>query len=159
MPNSTLQPSAFKVCPKCGQSKPADQFAKDKRRNDGLQFYCRACHAVMRQERYWGDESHREKQRAQWREYGKRPKVQERKKKREKTIGYQINTIRARVAVGTAVRRGHLSPASTMVCVVCKKAQAEQWHHHNGYDKAHWLDVVPVCRECHGKEHWRNNND
>jgi hypothetical protein len=111
----------------------------------------------MRQERYWGDEAHREKQRAQWREYRQRPEVQEQKREWDKSRGYQVDSVRARVAVGTAVRRGKLPVVSTMICCVCNEAQAEQWHHHNGYDKAHWLDVVPVCRECHGKEHFGGN--
>lgn len=155
IPNS----SALKVCLKCGESKPVSEFSKNRNRKDGLQAYCKACQSAHRHARYWGDAEYREKQREQWRAYRSRPEIQQKKVEWDKSRGYQTDTVRARVAVGTAVRRGKLPPVSTMVCVVCDEAQAEQWHHHNGYEKEHWLDVVPVCRECHGKEHWGGTND
>ncbi len=59
---------------------------------------------------------------------------------------------RARNAVCNAVRDGRLPKASTQNCYRCGKP-ANQWHHHNGYSEEHKLDVVPVCRLCHGDEH------
>ena len=32
-----------KMCSKCGQSKPRDQFAKNRSRRDGLAHYCKVC--------------------------------------------------------------------------------------------------------------------
>lgn len=159
MLHHNLDASSVKTCSKCGESRPINQFAKDRTRKDGLQCCCRSCQSAFRRERYWNDEAYREKQRAQWREYRQRPGVRQRKQEWDKTRGYQVDPVRARVAVGTAVTRGHLPPAWTMVCSVCQEAQAAHWHHHNGYGKDHWLDVVPVCRDCHGKEHWGGEHD
>jgi hypothetical protein len=36
----------------------------------------------------------------------------------------------------------------TRRCVHCGETAAA-YHHHRGYKREHFLDVVPVCRECH----------
>jgi hypothetical protein len=54
----------------------------------------------------------------------------------------------AAAAVHKAVRNGRLPKASELKCTCCP-AQAVEYHHHNGYDKAHWLDVIPLCIKCH----------
>lgn len=56
---------------------------------------------------------------------------------------------RARGAVSDAVRRGKMPAASTLPCAQCG-GPASHYHHHNGYDKGHRLDVVPLCPACHG---------
>lgn len=55
----------------------------------------------------------------------------------------------AHEAVRRAIKRGVLLKANTLKCSSCPN-QAQEYHHHNGYDKAHWLDVVPICKKCHG---------
>lgn len=57
---------------------------------------------------------------------------------------------RAREAVHTAVRYGKLiRPEHCSRCgVQCKP----DGHHHNGYAREHWLDVVWLCRRCHKHE-------
>jgi hypothetical protein len=55
----------------------------------------------------------------------------------------------ARVAVSSAVLSKKLPPIKTQKCSVCKKRQAQNYHHHLGYEKDHWLDVIPVCSKCH----------
>lgn len=47
-----------KLCIKCGESKPLDDFGKDRTKEDGLQTYCRRCRSVH----YWygrGSAGHR----------------------------------------------------------------------------------------------------
>lgn len=39
-----MQDAAYKSCSKCGESKPLDDFPKDKRRRDGRGSDCRSCH-------------------------------------------------------------------------------------------------------------------
>jgi hypothetical protein len=56
----------------------------------------------------------------------------------------------ARAVVALAVKYGKLPPARTLQCVDCD-SQAEDYHHHKGYDFENWLEVVPMCRTCHGK--------
>jgi hypothetical protein len=57
----------------------------------------------------------------------------------------------ARDAVNRAVRVGKLPRASAYACA-CGKA-AREYHHHNGYARDHWLDVVAVCAKCHKEHH------
>lgn len=52
--------------------------------------------------------------------------------------------IQARDAVSNAIKRGELPKAQTCQCVYCGQP-ATTYHHHNGYRKEHFLDVVPVC--------------
>lgn len=33
----------MKACTKCGETKPPDQFCRDRRMKDGLHSYCRSC--------------------------------------------------------------------------------------------------------------------
>lgn len=55
----------------------------------------------------------------------------------------------ARFAVRDAVVAGKLVRPS--ICPNCKKIPTRpvQAHHHNGYDREHWLDVVWLCNACH----------
>ena len=56
----------------------------------------------------------------------------------------------ARSAVNHAVAAGRLVRGP---CVRCGKTGRTDGHHHNGYDKAHWLDVMWLCRPCHQSLH------
>jgi len=60
----------------------------------------------------------------------------------------------AHKAVAYATKVGKLRPVWTVVCEHCQEAQALHYHHHNGYDQKHKLDVIALCTECHGKAHW-----
>jgi hypothetical protein len=42
----------MKFCPKCCIEKPVDTFNRSRRRRDGLQTYCKPCHAVL--QKRWG---------------------------------------------------------------------------------------------------------
>ena len=55
----------------------------------------------------------------------------------------------AKAAVERSIKSGKLPRPDSLQCS-CGK-QAKQYHHHNGYDKKYWLDVVPLCVSCHGK--------
>ena len=48
-----------KKCTKCGEVKPLDEFSKNSRNNDGLNYRCRECDAVYQRE--WRSKN-REKQ-------------------------------------------------------------------------------------------------
>jgi hypothetical protein len=52
---------------------------------------------------------------------------------------------KARQAVYYAVKVGKLAKSP---CAVCGDVDV-QAHHWRGYDKAHRLDVIWLCRECH----------
>lgn len=58
----------------------------------------------------------------------------------------------ARAKVNDWVRDNRMAHPSTLKCTKCGR-QAEQYHHHNGYAKENWLDVIPVCAKCHHEAH------
>ncbi len=60
----------------------------------------------------------------------------------------QPHKMKARHAISNAIRSGQLLTASTQKCKQCGN-QANQYHHHLGYDNKHWLDVIPLCYRCH----------
>jgi hypothetical protein len=52
---------------------------------------------------------------------------------------------KARAAANHAIRDGRLT---RLPCLKCGRIPAEA-HHHHGYDRAHWLDVIFLCEEHH----------
>lgn len=56
---------------------------------------------------------------------------------------------KAKNAVGHAVAAGKMSKVDSLQCSHCS-AQAQEYHHHKGYAKEHWFDVIPLCDKCHG---------
>lgn len=183
MSDHTANAPAFKTCNSCNEAKPLSQFSKNRNNKDGLNYYCKSCASArykqwreenqekrsqyMREwhkanlehetryarERYRNDEEYRRKVLEWQRKYRLRPEVQERHWLGKKAKGFQNNITRAHTTVSRAVRRGILPPAWSMVCDGCDETQAAHWHHHKGYDRKHWLDVIPLCLDCHGKEH------
>ena len=59
--------------------------------------------------------------------------------------------MRARGAVHDAVRRGKIPSAQSFPCFYKSNECGGKmhYHHHNGYTKAHKLDVIPVCAYHH----------
>lgn len=58
----------------------------------------------------------------------------------------------AKRAVSLARLKVQIKPASDFVCVRCKAKQAEHLHHES-YDPEHFLDLTPLCRQCHADRH------
>jgi len=58
----------------------------------------------------------------------------------------------ARNTVHRAITRGEIQPISTQICNNCGES-AQEYHHHLGYAKKHWLDVIPLCKSCHKNVH------
>lgn len=56
---------------------------------------------------------------------------------------------KARWAVLICVELGFLTKPE--FCAHCGERKTLEGHHHNGYEKAHWLDVIWLCRACHCK--------
>lgn len=56
----------------------------------------------------------------------------------------------AHKAITLAIYHGTIPKASTLTCAECG-GDAREYHHHNGYEESHWLDVIPVCVPCHRK--------
>ncbi len=60
---------------------------------------------------------------------------------------------KARIAVGRLIQSGKLPRADALICAHCQLVCAAEYHHFNGYEPEHWLDVVPLCIPCHKKAH------
>lgn len=182
-PHDTPNALAFKTCVDCDETKPVAQFSKNRNSKDGLNSYCKPCASArykrwreanrerrnqyMREwhqanlehetryarERYRNDEEYRRKVLAWQKQYRLRSDAQRRHWINKKAKGFQNDMTRAHTTVSRAVRRGILPPAWSMVCDGCDEAQAAHWHHHKGYNRQSWLDIIPLCLDCHGKEH------
>lgn len=55
----------------------------------------------------------------------------------------------ARHKVNFAVECGELLCAKDQDCAICGR-EAQSYHHHKGYAREYWLDVIPLCNVCHG---------
>lgn len=175
MPDHTPQPSALKVCSKCGESKPLSEFTKRSANKDGLRETCKPCSRAISREYHYAN---RESRLAQITEYrlANKEKLAETERARRADPAYREKCsvdlkewrennrdhvaaynrslpVRARSAVNTAVRKGQLPPPDTMVCDSCDEALADHYHHVHGYEPEHWLNVIALCTECHGREH------
>lgn len=151
MSHSIPNQSALKVCPNCKEVKSNSHFGIRKTGRDAGQrrSWCKSCEAAYKRANRSRYAEHETTRRAT---------------NREEYNAYMVawraanpETRAAHNAVNNAVVRGDLPPAATMVCAICDQAQAAHWHHPNGYEEAHWLDIEPVCRLCHEKEHHAND--
>ena len=147
-----------KKCAKCGETKYIDEFSRDGSRKDGHDPYCKKC-----------KKEYHDNRRKECHEYMLKAEAERRKNRREKILienrmysktskgketrnrYYENNPQKraARNAVSVAVRSGKLPKVKTLICSICNIRQAEHYHHHRGYDKDYWVDVVPVCIICH----------
>lgn len=147
-----------KICSKCGQEKPIDEFRKDKAGKYGVRGDCRVCENEYRKNniekmREFGRASHarnREKRLAHKKEYFAANIDNERKRIRE-YAKRRPDQKKAKDAVATAVRRGDMLPVTDRLCTVCSNSAQE--YHHPSYDKDKWLIVIPLCKSCHRRIH------
>ena len=142
-----------KRCSKCKHFKPLSGFYKDKSTKAGYAHWCKKCQKFYNQSQQGKIRMKRYKQTEKGKiankhyEQGKTGKATKKRyrakhSEREKAKNKVHNTIRA----------GKLCGPKTLACYYCPKP-AEQYHHWRGYDKKHWLDVVPVCKNCHRNIH------
>ena len=138
----------YKRCSRCKLNKPKTEFNKRRAATDGLRPECKSCQNAESKKRYHekgGQKRHSERyaiNRSDRLQYCKNY-YQAKKPKRE----YDPAKQPARVAVYRAIKNGKL--VRPMECQQCGEKCKPDGHHHNGYDKAHYLDVVWLCRKCH----------
>ena len=111
--------------------------------------------------RYYQSDAAKEKRRERDRRYRLSKKAKEKnkrynnsKKGRERYKRYWNKWPErkvARKAVFDAIQRGDLPTLESQSCAC--GALAESYHHHKGYGRQHYLDVIPLCWSCHYKEH------
>lgn len=139
-----------KKCSSCGEIKSVEDFYRNAARKDGFDDYCRLCRSVAVRKYNRTPKGRRVQVEAQLR--WQKNNWEEKKTAMREYYRLHPKRTAARSAVSNAVASGRLPRASTKRCVKCGCA-AEHYHHHNGYEQEHWLDVVPICSTCHGKEH------
>jgi len=145
-----------KQCGKCKVFKLVSEFHKDARAKTGYRSYCIECCRKYRNSENGQQTENRYRQSAKARAVWKRYNHTKKGKKRTCIYiqKYRLKfpeRILARMAVQQEIRRGTLTKPSFLSCKKCDK-NAKQYHHYNGYKKAHWLDVIPVCQKCHRKQ-------
>ena len=127
----------LKWCPQCAEFRSRDAFGFDRTRDDGLSGWCRACRAR-------GEKSRRDANVEQTRQ----------------TLRTRYRTDPARwhahVAVARAVAAGVLTKPTS--CPTCQRQRRIEAHHHRGYARKNWLDVVWRCRQCHTLDHKRGHH-
>lgn len=132
----------FKACSKCGSLWPntLEHFAPNNR-TDTLQAMCRECNRKL---------ARTEESRARNREAVKTKEARARRAatmRRWRAEHREQSIAHARVKY--AIRTGALVRGPCQSC----GSSATEAHHHNGYSKEHWLDVVWLCKLCHETEH------
>lgn len=145
----------MKQCSGCEEWKDESEFYRNKSNRDGLTYKCANC--MREASRQWGNSPRGKKIKHA---YNNSEKAKIIKKKWKDTEAGKDSRRRnqdkfpkrrkARRAINNAVRDGRFPHISTKYCDNCGR-QAQEYHHHNGYDKAHWFDVTPLCRDCHIK--------
>ncbi len=137
----------MKTCTICGQEKTLSEFYRDNgahRSKCGRKAACKDC-----QKKQFKIYSQSLAGRTKLRAYSKTDKS----KARQERYGVRHPERRkAKGAVCTAIAAGRLQRPDTLPCHYCPE-QANQYHHHQGYEQGQRLNVVPTCQQCHTKQH------
>jgi len=139
-----------KLCIRCNQVRPADDFWPCKKNRDGLFSYCRTCGAQYSLDHYYKNHDKHRAERVEWRE-----KNRDKVRRASRAYYYRIRKgdpkmrakESARLLTHHAIRAGKLVKQPCSVC----GAPAEA--HHPDYSKP--LDVVWLCAHDHKEEHKR----
>lgn len=155
----TMQQS--KACKQCEQVKSLDLFYRDSRASDGRRRICRDCDLAGRKAYYATPQGQQVRKRNNHTEHSKALRAAYAKTERGKAViakaqldRYHQNPdpFRARATVRNHVQRGELKPARSCTCRC--GAPALHYHHYKGYARENWLDVIPLCQQCHDVETW-----
>ncbi len=148
----------MKRCSLCKRELPMDNFYKrrDSNGKEGHRSRCKSC--------YQATYNSTPKHKAWAAKYRETPKYKTWLAKHCQTPMYKLTKARGRRvhrsrhpeqwgayrAVYRNKKNGRLPSPDTLFCEICRRP-AQEYHHHLGYNKEHWLDVVPLCRPCHLK--------
>lgn len=122
----------MKKCNKCLITKEDTEFYLDYRVSSGRESICKEC-----RNKYFTRYANNNRERKRlWFKKGK-----------DKQKLLHPEKIEAREALGIAVKKGLIKRAN---CFCGNKGQA---HHHKGYGKRYWLDVIWLCSKHHKQVH------
>lgn len=133
-----------KRCISCRTVKSVKEFNKNCNIKDGYSQYCKDCRYFRRSAYEARSKASQQQKRYRATTKGKISKIKSDRK--------NIVNIQARSEVKKAIIRGDLAPLILRKCTICGE-NAKEYHHHKGYEKKYWLDVIPLCSKCHGLEH------
>lgn len=117
-----------RTCKKCGKTKPISMFS-----NIPYNYRCRECANTYQRKMYRLN----------------RPAAS--KVSSEEFREIREDMYRSEKMLYIAIKEGKIPKASSLICRCGNPAK--EYHHHNGYSAGKELDVVPLCRTCHGQEH------
>lgn len=139
-----LEKAGQKFCYGCRTWKDRVDYQLDGTRGDGLACLCRECKGKRRRK---PPETHRKSINPKTGKPGPEPRAFR-----------DGDKMQARQQVALKVRNGEMPSAKELPCVwcshVCDETAADhehEYHHHRGYSAEHFLDVIPLCKACHGK--------
>jgi hypothetical protein len=152
-----------KLCSKCGETKPLEDFHRQKASKDGRGAYCKSCNRkatkaweVSNPERSAArNRAWREANPKRWAEIVKRcadNNREAREKKRQRHNERHPEKARARHIIKQAVYKGRIVKPDA--CEDCGEAVEDPRNlhaHHDDYSKP--LDVAWLCEVCHLAEH------
>ena len=132
-------------CSKCKQEKPTTEFYRERSLKRGFAYQCKVCKTEYNKKYF---EKNRVRRLAQDKKYYRDNK--EKKKKVHKAYR-EANRIKrsAHKKVEGALRSGVLKKPKVCSTAKCRNKKVEA--HHNDYNKP--LDVIWLCRGCHGQHH------
>lgn len=171
MSNVDHTPS-LKRCTKCGNEYPAtlDYFFKRSNRKSGLESSCKKCRtkqiteyqrtpkgqevAARAVKKYYLSDHGRKKYAERHKQYMSSD-VGKKNLHRYRQQAQNIQQRKAHAKVRDAIKAGRIPRADTLICNRCG-SQARDYHHWS-YLPEHWLDVEPLCRNCHLKHHEKSS--
>lgn len=134
----------MKICRKCEKHLNLSDFYAHPRMADGHLNICKECTKLRIRHYSAGNPVVQERERVR----NKKPHRRSAAARRQATNREKRN---ANNAIYRAIKRGEIAPPSACECQDCKRPAAVL--HHHSYERDHWLDVVPLCRPCHGIRH------
>ena len=146
-----------KLCVKCSEVKPLENFHRNSCRRDGHSNECKPCAAQRGRQRYRRNRQDPEwvmRVREQSRLRVKLWRAHNPEKARAGVLAYRQQNphkIVTQSKLQAAVERGDI--VKPLECSQCGQATAslDMHGHHSDYEKA--LEVQWLCRQCHGDEH------
>lgn len=151
--------SSEKQCSQCKEVKSVSEFRKDSHSSDGYRCYCKKCN--RKYDRSYSKNASpehaayvREYNRVNGHKYRGRYKIDWSKYSETAKLWHKKNPLarKAHRIVRKSIAQGKLPNASSLKCDKCGN-KAAHWHHYNGYDAGHEMDVIPLCPSCHRLEH------
>jgi hypothetical protein len=158
----------MKTCKKCNIEKDKSQFGRLKGGKDGLNPRCKKCQREKMRE--WlsrpGKREQANKNAARFRrtEKGKTARSRYYKSPKGQSVYKKYNerskSKHAREAVNHAVEAGKIPAAKKLTCIINENCKGRmEYHHHKGYHKKNWFDVIPLCKKHHCIMHGMNYHD